>query len=54
MADPDSCTDSLWILSVDRSSERMAAAGCVSDRDGSDRTVWDTTVQIRGVSGIDQ
>ena len=54
VADPDSCTDSLWILSADRSSERLAAAGSVSDRDGSDRTVWDTAVQIRGVSGIDQ
>ena len=37
------------MLSTDRSSERLAAAGSVPDRDGSDRTVWDTAVQIRGV-----
>lgn len=47
------CTDSLWILSADRSSERLAAAGAFLIG-GSSCTVWDTAVQIRGVSGIDQ
>lgn len=34
VVNPDSCTDSLWMLFADRSSERLAAAGNVSDRDG--------------------